>query len=408
MRGKKILVLAICFVVTALSALAASPQETYYEARRDALSAWLSLASYDDKPGEAARDELRRRGWDVDNRIEKDDRSETKFHIARKGKETFIAVTGTESLADVKSDLNLHSIPYRNGEAADMRVHAGFSHYTQTLLDAPYEETTLGQFVQADAALQDVILTGHSLGGAVALLTAARLYDDGVRNLQVVTFGAPAVGNSAFNETYEPLLQLDRIVMTDDPVKGILQTVSGTYSQFSKETVWQSAPSTQRFAHDIVGYADTALRRYYDAKGEYEAFLGHSLEVDPAQATGPSVFVLPLSVKVDPLLSGDGPYMEKAADDQLTYRLRPFFGPAGQSLTESLQEARDKGCTALLVRTVTGKRAKDKAYDFVMTYEEIWYDAGSGAVRSAFSMTMNTEKMTPILTLLAMAGMAGA
>ena len=55
--------------------------------------------------------------------------------------------------------------------------------------------------------------------------------------------------------------------MAGDPVKGILQTVDGTYSQFSKETVWNSAPSVQRFAHDIVGYADAALRRYYDAKG---------------------------------------------------------------------------------------------------------------------------------------------
>ena len=49
-----------------------------------------------------------------------------------------------------------------------------------------------------------------------------------------------------------------------------MQTVDGTYSQFSKETVWNSAPSVQRFAHDIVGYADAALRRYYDAKGAYE------------------------------------------------------------------------------------------------------------------------------------------
>ena len=35
-----------------------------------------------------------------------------------------------------------------------------------------------------------------------------------------------------------------------------------------------------------------------------------------------------------------------------------------------------------------------------MTYEEVWYDVQSGTARSAFSMTMNTEKMTPILALL--------
>ena len=60
-------------------------------------------------------------------------------------------------------------------------------------------------------------MTGHSLGGAVALLAAARLYDEGASQIQVVTFGAPAVGNAAFNAAYEPLLQVDRIVMAGDP-----------------------------------------------------------------------------------------------------------------------------------------------------------------------------------------------
>ena len=80
-----------------------------------------------------------------------------------------------------------------------------------------------------------------------------------------------------------------------------------------------------------------------------------------------------------------------------------MYGPSEKSLAENLKEARDKGCSAVLVRQLTGKRAKDKDYDFILTYEEVWYDAQSGAARSAFSMTMNTEKMTPILSLLAMA-----
>lgn len=224
MLGKKVFILSLCFVLTALSVLASSLQEGYEQARREVLSAWLSMASYDDKPGEAARQELIRRGWDIDYRIQKDDKSESKFSLARKGRDTFVAVTGTESLADVKSDLNLHSIPYKERDTGDLRkVHAGFSYYTTSLLDTPYKGTTLKQALKADAASQNVTLTGHSLGGAAALLAAARLYDEGLPQIQVVTFGAPAVGNSAFNETYEPLLHVDRIVMAGDPVKGILQ-----------------------------------------------------------------------------------------------------------------------------------------------------------------------------------------
>ena len=144
MFGKKVFILSLCFVLTALSVLASSPQEGYEQARREVLSAWLSMASYDDKPGEAARQELIRRGWDIDYRIQKDDKSESKFSLARKGRDTFVAVTGTESLADVKSDLNLHSIPYKEGDTGDLRkVHAGFSYYTTSLLDTPYKGTTL-------------------------------------------------------------------------------------------------------------------------------------------------------------------------------------------------------------------------------------------------------------------------
>ena len=161
----------------------------------------------------------------------------------------------------------------------------------------------------------------------------------------------------------------------------------------------------QRFAHDIVGYADAALRHYYDAKGAYEASLGHPLAADAARATTPLVG-LPMAVTVDGALSGDVPYMKRAADDQLAYRLHPLYGTSETSLAENLKAARDKGCEAVLVRRLTGKRAKNKDYDFVMTYEEVWYDVQSGTARSAFSMTMNTEKMTPILALLAMAGTA--
>lgn len=77
-----------------------------------------------------------RRGWDIDYRIQKDDKSESKFSLAHGSGDAFVAVTGTESLADVKSDLNLHELPYKERDTGDLRkVHAGFSYYTTSLLD---------------------------------------------------------------------------------------------------------------------------------------------------------------------------------------------------------------------------------------------------------------------------------
>ena len=47
-----------------------------------------------------------------------------------------------------------------------------------------------------------VLLTGHSLGGAVATLLAERLVSMGIDKdrVPVITFGAPAIGNAAFAE----------------------------------------------------------------------------------------------------------------------------------------------------------------------------------------------------------------
>lgn len=233
---------------------------------------------------------------------------------------------------------------------------------------------------------------------------AARLADQGASQLQVVTFGAPAVGNDAFNEAYGRRIRLDRIVMEGDPVEKAVQAVSRTYEQFPDKTVWQAAPTTRRFAHDIAGYADAALRRYYDAKTAYETYLGHAVPDDGGRPFGSPVWVPPLSLTLDEALQADTPYLERAADDQLGYRLHPVFARREQSLGEALRQARQHGCSEVLLRQFQARRLKGKEYDFALTYDEIWYDARTGLVRTAVSRTTDTGKMTPIEALLALAG----
>lgn len=57
----------------------------YEQARQEALCAWMAMASYGDRPGLAARQELVRRGWHIDSQVQKDDKSRAKFHLVRKG-----------------------------------------------------------------------------------------------------------------------------------------------------------------------------------------------------------------------------------------------------------------------------------------------------------------------------------
>lgn len=65
-----------------------------------------------------------------------------------------------------------------------------------------------------------IILTGHSLGGALATLAALDLFENGLPVVNVVTFGSPRVGNGAFRDFYDTALggKTLRLVAQGDPV----------------------------------------------------------------------------------------------------------------------------------------------------------------------------------------------
>ncbi|KAJ5618961.1 hypothetical protein N7510_002945 [Penicillium lagena] len=115
-------------------------------------------------------------------------------------------------------------------------------------------EASLGAFDIINPALKaaktkypsfELIVTGHSLGGALATLEAAHLKAEG-HHLDMYTFGAPSVGNKALAEfiTSQGSGQKYRVTHTDDEVPKVLYQASRTvlldvivpeYSQSSPE-----------------------------------------------------------------------------------------------------------------------------------------------------------------------------
>lgn len=77
----------------------------------------------------------------------------------------------------------------------DGRVHHGFS----SALQRTWEHV---EPVLALARDKPLFITGHSMGGALAMLTACRLAKIGVPPSAVYTFGAPRVGDPAFCDGY--------------------------------------------------------------------------------------------------------------------------------------------------------------------------------------------------------------
>lgn len=113
-----------------------------------------------------------------------------------------LAFRGTEvdDVADVMDDADVRHVPLY--WAASTPVHAGFErHFSK--LEASVSAAVVGAALEG---VTRVLFTGHSLGGAVALLAAHHSQQvakaAGARRLQVHlrTFGAPRVGTRAFTD----------------------------------------------------------------------------------------------------------------------------------------------------------------------------------------------------------------
>ena len=86
-------------------------------------------------------------------------------------------------------------------EDTDAKVHTGF--YEQFIALKPTIEAILEDILK-DNSVDEILITGHSLGGAVSSMFGASLPTkfEG-QNFRVVTFGCPKPGNSKFRELFQ-------------------------------------------------------------------------------------------------------------------------------------------------------------------------------------------------------------
>lgn len=131
------------------------------------------------------------------------------------GKDTIVIVfRGTSSLTNLRTDLHAWLVPHPPLRGTRWRgtcplVHKGFltswetSGLKESILLRVKSIIASGSF---DVQHGRVILSGHSLGGALAILAGMDISKEfGLRDHQLscYTFGAPRVGNQAFKEEYD-------------------------------------------------------------------------------------------------------------------------------------------------------------------------------------------------------------
>ena len=116
-----------------------------------------------------------------------------------------VAIRGTANVQNVMVDLDVN---LKQDTQLGIQVHQGFS----SAALAVYHD--LQSSIKKDQPIQT---TGHSLGGAVALLLGMYLKQEGYQLASIITFGQPKVTNVGGAQQYSNL-PLTRVVTTEDIV----------------------------------------------------------------------------------------------------------------------------------------------------------------------------------------------
>ncbi|SFL67725.1 Lipase (class 3) [Pelosinus propionicus DSM 13327] len=402
--------------------LYAGPKEEYEEAYLLYIAAGASTAAYSGRVGELATRYLEQDGWQIDHYVQPQGHTGIRFLVAKKDLDTnvplyVLAIVGTESNGDIKANLKFDKVYFagssieefsanaakQNVPNSEPKVHRGFYEFVQAGPSATLRNAHQTPFSLPDLLLTDtrskIYLTGHSLGGAAATLTGARLISMGIHpeQIRVITFGAPAVGNAAFAAKFGPLLSLTRIVNSGDPVTGILQTLVGGYKQFGQEIKW-TAPATVNDPHLLIGYLDSALKNYYDKRRQAVA-AGIQLPAPTAaakQANHGCVYIAPLQSNLPETLKADFWYMNEALYDEYQQTIPNYILSNEPTSTSWQKTATASGCKWAIQSEVNAMRVKKERNAYYITISQTVYDVATGSVVDTAIFSTGTYNLTPL------------
>ena len=409
-------------------ASAASTLSDYNEARKLYIAAGACMAAYSNRAGSLAVAAFEQEGWRIEPYRVSGEKADSRYLLAWDANSVtdrdvyILAVAGTENARDVKVDLRANKVYFAgktleefaaNAARKDLppevpRVHEGFNQSSMVLLTAqtaqandhhPVGARLLSSILQEDK--QDkVYLVGHSLGGAVVTLVAARLLDMGVNpeQIEVLTFGAPAVGNEAFATMYGGKIPVVRVVAPEDPVPLALRKVFGGYRHIGAELRWP-LPETLKnyFTHNVPVYLDLVTRNFY-AKRRQAIDEG---VLPPAQpiAGKPRLYVTAIKNSLPPALKEEFPFMQEALWDEYESLSPGIVRDSGDETLSDLVKAGAAGCDLLVVPEIQTTRVRDENTWYVSLHQTV-YRVADGKVLNVGIYGSSTKELTPLVALI--------
>ncbi len=270
---KKILIVLMCLLLP--MNFAGAEEKNLEDANENLICALSSMAAYSGDDGFFVRKILTSRGFTINRLLPDNGSTNVKAYLIDKEfpdgrKMKIFVVAGTEDMKDAEVDAKIGRTALHDGEEFQndphkIFVHKGFRDYADNALSEGVTEFLIDEL--NNNPNETLYLTGHSLGGAVALMAAIRLTDAGIdtSRMKVITFGAPSVGNHALAEIYSDKINLTRVVMSGDIIKKSLTALG--YVHFGKVVTYTPPKSYNLSEHKMIVYLDGAIRNYCDDGG---------------------------------------------------------------------------------------------------------------------------------------------
>jgi hypothetical protein len=191
---------------------------------------------------------------------------------------------GTEPTSLINWLTDADTAKYRFGTAQTDRgsVHSGFFSNVQALWSDIL--ATIDPAIR-NGGIQDLYITGHSLGGAMAVIAAARIFDPDATALEpwrsrvrgIYTYGQPMVGDEKFAQAFDRIFGhfLYRHIYDDDIVPALPpRSVDEDFKHFghryvadARDGLWSGPKPPDRRANllDLLGIAESFVTRRIDA-----------------------------------------------------------------------------------------------------------------------------------------------
>lgn len=154
-----------------------------------------------------------REGWEYPEHVHfLNDDNDTQAFMTHNDKVVVLSLRGTAGGTDTLRDLDARQVPHESGAG---EAHRGF------YLAYESAKKFVTRYLREFHTNQTLLVCGHSLGGAIALLLAEwlnRSYPDA--NVILYTFGAPRAANSGFVKAAAGLTH-HRLVNHNDPIPGV-------------------------------------------------------------------------------------------------------------------------------------------------------------------------------------------